>query len=96
MLIAVYSDSFGLTNAYDFSGTLPSSLGTLTSLRVMHFNNNALSGQCQLQSTLIRLNLLMIDRFDYNSYDLSGTLPSSWGTLTSLREMLLYNNALSG
>ena len=74
-------------------GSLPSSLGQLTSLnRYLWMQNNELSGT--IPSSLSGLTKLLSLRIDENN--LSGTVPSTLSQLTKLQTLNLNNNYLTG
>ena len=76
----------------DLSGALPSELGNLTNLQVLHLYENALSGA--LPASLGDLTSLR--ELDLYENDLSGALPSELGNLTNLEILYLDHNQLSG
>ena len=74
------------------SGSLPSSLGILTELQVLHLFDNELKGT--IPPSLINLPKLRELWLDGN--DLTGSLPSSIDDTSELRELFLDFNKLSG
>ncbi|CUG93760.1 GP46-like surface antigen, putative [Bodo saltans] len=78
--------------ANNLSGTLPDSLGSLTSLRSFFLSDNIISGT--LPETLASLTNLRNLQANMNA--LTGPLPSSWGSLTVLLTLLLNGNHLTG
>ncbi|NQU66937.1 MAG: leucine-rich repeat domain-containing protein, partial [Candidatus Marinimicrobia bacterium] len=73
-------------------GSIPSELGNLTNLQVLHLYNNQLSGS--IPSDLGNLMNLTYLELSYNQ--LTGSIPPDLGSLTNLELLLLYNNQLSG
>ncbi|MBC6475736.1 MAG: putative Ig domain-containing protein, partial [Hormoscilla sp. GM102CHS1] len=74
------------------SGTLPSELGSLRDLQVLHLDENSLSGTLPSELGSLRdLRSLFL-----TSNSLSGTLPSELGSLGSLLNFYLSFNSLSG
>ncbi|MBO1348618.1 MAG: putative Ig domain-containing protein [Hormoscilla sp. GUM202] len=76
----------------NLTGTLPSELGSLTSLVDLWLNNNDLSGT--LPSELG--SLASLEHIWLNENDLSGTLPSELGSLSNLQKLRLYKNDFRG
>ena len=74
------------------TGTIPSSIGSLTSLQYFYLYTNKLSGT--IPSSIGSLTSLQYLKVYKNS--LSGTIPSSIGSLTLLNGMDLSSNILSG
>ena len=74
------------------TGTIPSSLGNLTNLRLLWLAYNQLSGS--IPSSLGNLTNLQV--LDLSNNRLTGTIPSQLGNLTNLELLLLQNNQLSG
>ena len=76
----------------NLTGTLPSAMGDLTSLKDLHLWDNSLSGAIPTEiGNLTRLERLRLDR---NS--LSGAIPTEIGNLTRLERLRLDSNSLSG
>ncbi len=76
----------------NLSGTLPASLGNLTSLFALLLFNNQLSGSIPGQlGSLTSLTQLQL----FNN-QLSGSIPAQLGNLTSLQFLILSSNHLSG
>ncbi|MCD7452752.1 Protein STRUBBELIG-REPTOR FAMILY 3 [Datura stramonium] len=75
-----------------FTGSIPTSLSSLSQLSAMSLNGNHLTGEIpdsfQGLTTLVNL--------DLSSNNLSGPLPPSLGNLSSLTTLHLQNNQLSG
>ena len=93
----VYTDDNGrvtqlLLSGNELSGPIPSSLGGLTHLRVLHLYSNALSGP--IPSSLGDLTHLQ-ELYLYSNA-LSGSIPSSLVSLIHLRVLYLFDNELSG
>lgn len=82
-----------LLSSNDMSGTLPTSVGSLTSLRRLELSAQAgVSGTLPTElGALTRLESLHV-----GTLGVSGTLPSELGALTSLRELDVAANDLSG
>ena len=74
------------------SGTLPNSLGTLTSLSALLASRNRLSGT--LPASLSRLRA--VTKIDLDNNRLTGSLPPELGQLRGLKELKLKSNKLSG
>ena len=73
-------------------GSLPTSLGLVSSLQSVQLTGNSFSGVLPPSwSTLSRLTLLNVA-----NCLLVGTLPTSWSALTSLAQLNLGSNALTG
>uniref|UniRef100_A0A7S3P463 L domain-like protein n=1 Tax=Amphora coffeiformis TaxID=265554 RepID=A0A7S3P463_9STRA len=84
-----------LNVAYNrFSGALPDKLGAFPEMKGLYLMENAFEGPLpesisDLSETLLYLRL--------ENNDLAGwSLPESWGSLTNLRELRLYENGLVG
>ncbi|KAG8080098.1 hypothetical protein GUJ93_ZPchr0007g3566 [Zizania palustris] len=74
------------------SGSIPSTLSTLTLLTSMSLNNNRLVGEIpDAFSTLTGLANL-----DFSSNNLTGPLPPSMGNLTALTSLHIQNNQMTG
>ena len=78
----------GFPNLLDLTGTLPSSLGTLTSLQYLVLNNNGLSGT--IPDSLGFLTALIGLYLSSNSF--KGIIPSTLSTMSSLKYLNLDNN----
>ncbi|CAN6817171.1 unnamed protein product [Brassica oleracea] len=75
-----------------FTGTIPESLGTLSSLSDIFLNNNNLSGELPD----VFQNLVSLINLDISANNLSGMLPPSMGSLLALTTLHVQNNQLSG
>lgn len=76
----------------NFTGSIPSSLSTLTVLSALKLNNNHLSGEIPdaFQS------LSAVTSIDLSSNNLSGELPVSMESLSAIASLHLQDNQLSG
>ena len=74
------------------TGSIPSSIGSLTSLLRIYLNTNSLTGT--IPSSIGSLSLLTHLLLYLTS--ISGTIPSSIGSMTSLRYLQLDDNFLTG
>ena len=74
------------------SGTIPSEIGNLTSLRDLELDDNQLSGTIPSEIG----NLTSLRDLELDDNQLSGTIPSEIGNLTSLSTLWLFDNQLSG
>ena len=83
----------GLTfNSRSLIGTIPASIGSLTSIELLNFQNNLITGTIPSEiGYLTKLNNLQLG---FN--ELTGTIPSLLGQLTGLTQLKLYWNNLSG
>ena len=79
-------------NAQSISGSIPSVIGKLTSLRYLYFQDNSIAHT--IPSSLGKLSSLITLRLDSNS--LEGTVPRSLTDLKSLTTLNLNNNYLTG
>lgn len=77
--------------ANNLSGTLPNSIGDLSSLTQLYLSNNALSGA--IPSTFGQLSNLHTLQLHVNN--LSGPIPTTFGNLTQLSNLNLDNNSLT-
>ncbi|MFV0395987.1 MAG: toxin Cry1Ac domain D-VI-related protein [Coprobacillaceae bacterium] len=75
-----------------FSGTIPSGIGNLTSLQYLYLYDNQFTGS--VPSTLGNLTSLRI--FYLQNNKLSGEIPSTLGNLSSLQRLYLNGNELTG
>ena len=96
--------------AYGFSGTLPASLGNITSLTTLNVAANAVSGsipatlgrltnlrRLSLQNGRINSQIASPYPMDYlGQNQLTGTLPDTLGSLTALTSLSIAMNQLSG
>ncbi|CDP11199.1 unnamed protein product [Coffea canephora] len=73
-------------------GTIPTSLGNLTNLTVLHLYDNQLSGS--IPEELGNLELLTDLELDRN--ELNGSIPKSFGDLSNLEFVFFRENQLSG
>ncbi|XP_010525766.1 PREDICTED: probable LRR receptor-like serine/threonine-protein kinase At4g30520 [Tarenaya hassleriana] len=74
------------------SGTLSGSIGNLTNLRQVLFQNNNISGKIPPELGF----LPKLQTFDLSNNRFSGEIPGSIGQLDSLQYLRLNNNSLSG
>ena len=74
------------------AGSLPSSIGSLTSLKYLNLFANKLTGT--IPSSIGSLLSLTYTSLSYNS--LIGTIPSSIGLISSVEEFFAHNNQLTG
>ena len=74
------------------TGSIPSSLGSLTNLERLYLNDNQLTGS--IPSSLGSLTNLRSLLLNFNQ--LTGSIPSSLGSLTNLRDLWLQRNQLTG
>lgn len=74
------------------SGSIPESLGNLSSLQTLELGNNLLSGP--IPDSIGRLSSLL--SMDLPDNSISGPLPDSLGRLSSLEELDLSNNKING
>ena len=92
----VTDDNGRVTQLYlggnQLSGSIPSSLGSLTNLEGLRFGGNQLSGS--IPPSLGSLTNLV--RLELNANRLSGSIPPSLGSLTNLEHLALFINQLSG
>jgi Leucine-rich repeat (LRR) protein len=73
-------------------GTLPASLGNLTSLGDLSLSGNQLTGSIPTELG----SLANLQALDLGDNQLTGSIPPQLGNLTSLQFLYLYNNQLSG
>ena len=76
----------------NLTGTIPASLGVLTSLQSLNLNSNHLSGT--IPATLG--NLTSLQSLQMVTNQLSGAIPVEIGNLTNLQALFLSENQLSG
>lgn len=74
------------------TGSIPSSIGNLTSLTSLHLPQNQLTGSIPPEIW----NMTNLTVLNLGTNQLSGSIPSTIGNLTSLDEMYLDNNQLCG
>ena len=74
------------------TGSVPASLGRLSSLKTLHLHENRLGGG--IPSSLG--NLAALERLSLYRNELEGAIPASLGNLTNVRRLYLYENDLSG
>jgi hypothetical protein len=74
------------------AGTIPSTIGRLTGLRYLSFQENFFTGT--LPSEIGRLTALTY--LDFSLNQLSGSIPSSIFNLSNLRNLALWSNKFSG
>ncbi|CAN8247931.1 unnamed protein product [Cochlearia groenlandica] len=79
-------------SANQFTGSIPESLGMLSSLSDMSVNDNLLSGEIPD----VFQNLVGLINLDISSNNLSGALPLSMESLLTLTTLRTQNNQLSG
>ena len=90
---AAYESVTGITLFnLSLTGTIPSSIGSLTSLQIMDLSYNRLNGT--MPSSIGSLTLLTSINLSINR--LAGTIPSSIGTLTTLQQLSFNQNNLYG
>ena len=74
------------------TGNVPSALGNLTELKVIHLGKNSLTGSIPASlGSLTNLQYLYLHK-----NELTGNIPSSLGDLTSLKYLYIYENQLTG
>jgi hypothetical protein len=83
--------TFAIANNF-FSGTMVTSIGSLSKLPEFFVNNNILSGS--LPSQMGELMLMQYILLDFNHF--TGVLPSELGSLVSMLSIDTENNMLSG
>ena len=76
----------------DFYGSLPTTLGNLSSIQTLCIYNTNISGP--IPAELGGLNTVI--ELDLHNNDLAGTIPSELGNLSSVQNMYLSHNQLSG
>ena len=76
----------------DLNGTIPSELGSLSSLRDLALWSNQLSGPMPPELG----NLGNLERLAVSDNRLTGEIPESLGNLTNLRDLSLWGNRLTG
>ena len=73
-------------------GSIPSELGSLTSLEQLILNNNELSGEIPSELGM----LTSLQWLHLHSNSLTGSIPSEFGMMTGLERLFLFGNELSG
>lgn len=79
-------------NSNEFSGSIPSSIGNLTSMDILYLNNNLLSGSIPAEIG----NLTLLNQLLLNNNSLSGSIPTEIGNLTLLTFLYLHTNQFTG
>ncbi len=79
-------------NQNNLTGTIPSSIGSLSELKGLYFYNNQLEGNIPVEIG----NLQELEGLVLGSNSLSGSIPNEIGNLTNLKELILNVNALVG
>jgi len=74
------------------SGSIPSSLGLVSTLKIIDLSDNRLKGT--VPSELGQL--LSMTRLSLNNNQFTGTIPTTLGFATSLKELQMQHNSLSG
>ena len=74
------------------SGSIPSSLGSLTNLEELDLGGNSLSGSIPPSLG----NLTNLEKLSLHENGLSGSIPPSLGSLANLEKLSLHDNQLSG
>ena len=77
---------------HGLQGPIPAELGSLTNLRYLRLDNNALTGS--IPTELGSLTALRYLRLNNNA--LTGSIPTELGNLSNLESLTLYGNALTG
>ncbi|KAJ6950960.1 receptor-like protein 15 isoform X3 [Populus alba x Populus x berolinensis] len=75
-----------------FNGSIPFSLGNITSMQVLDLSNNNLQGQISEGI----LNMSSLEFLDLSGNNFSGRLPPRFGTSSNLRYVYLSRNKLQG
>eukprot|EP00567_Pseudictyota_dubia_P004580 CAMPEP_0197441490 /NCGR_PEP_ID=MMETSP1175-20131217/7746_1 /TAXON_ID=1003142 /ORGANISM="Triceratium dubium, Strain CCMP147" /LENGTH=1129 /DNA_ID=CAMNT_0042971775 /DNA_START=147 /DNA_END=3536 /DNA_ORIENTATION=+ len=78
----------------DLRGTIPGCILSFSSLELLYLHGNDLSGRLPEIVLEKNVSLRKVD-LSWNRY-LNGTLPSTWGQLSSLTYLALYHNQISG
>jgi len=76
----------------NLTGTIPSEIGNLTSLKFLSFERNSLSGTISNISSIGS----SLEFLNFTDNDLTGTIPSSLSNLTSLEHLYFSHNQFSG
>ena len=79
-------------HAKNLTGTLPTTLGSLTGLIDLDLAGNALTGSIPTQLG----DLTALQWLDLHDNQLSGSIPTQLGSLTKLESLKLHRNALTG
>ena len=90
--IGNFRSLYSLTLYGGIRGTIPSTIGALTSLAYLHFSKNSFTGT--IPSAIGALKSLNSLNLGVNS--LTGTIPSFIIALTSLTSLSLHSNSLTG
>ena len=79
--------------ANKLAGSIPSSIGNITNLKILGLgNNNTITGNIPVEISNLT-NLTVLDLFNNQ---LTGTIPSQLGNLTNLIQLRIGQNQLSG
>ncbi|MCK7474172.1 MAG: hypothetical protein MZV49_12985 [Rhodopseudomonas palustris] len=76
----------------NLTGTLPSELGDLPSLEILHLQSNTLSGAIPTEFGA----LIALEELQLNANQFTGSIPSQLGNLTALEILDLSSNTLTG
>ncbi|OAY55489.2 hypothetical protein MANES_03G126200v8 [Manihot esculenta] len=74
------------------TGTIPASIGNLTTLPILYIHMNQLSGSIPQELGMLKF----VTEIDLSVNSLTGTIPTSIGNLTNLWALSLISNQLSG
>jgi hypothetical protein len=77
----------------NLQGTLPPSLGVLTSVNSLGLHANKLNGSLPPEW---RSGFSLLQTMQLNSNALTETLPAQWGNISTLQRVDLFNNQLTG
>jgi Leucine-rich repeat (LRR) protein len=81
-----------LDGNHELTGTISTSIGSLTELKVLVLSNNKMSGT--IPSSIG--NLTKLKELNLGANQFSGTIPTSIGNLTELEQLVLGENQLTG